>query len=71
MTIVAVTFVILIALLSLILLIRVVCAMACDDTEEQISREQAKTEAAIDADHQAARCAMNDAAGQSWRNISE
>lgn len=38
---------------------------------ERISRQQFKTERAVDRNHQEARRAMNDAAGQSWRNLTD
>jgi hypothetical protein len=47
------------------------CLLLCEDPEDRARREQARAEADIDADHQAARRAMNDAAGQSWRNLAE
>ncbi len=47
------------------------CYLVCDDSQERVRREQARAEADIDAEHQAARRAMNDAAGQSWRNLAE
>lgn len=36
---------------------------------ERIALQQFETQRAIDLDHQAARRAMNEAAGQSWRNL--
>lgn len=47
------------------------CFLLGDDPQERVHREQARAEADIDAEHQAARRAMNDAAGQSWRNLAE
>lgn len=38
---------------------------------ERISRRQFKAQRSVDRDHQAARRAMNDAAGQSWRNLTD
>lgn len=47
------------------------CFLFGEDPQEQVRREQARAEAHIDAEHQAARRAMNDAAGQSWRDLAE
>lgn len=47
------------------------CFVLSETPEERARRAQEKTEADIDADHRAARRAMNDAAGQPWRNLGE
>lgn len=48
------------------------CILVGSETPEaRASRAQQKTEADIDDDHRAARRAMNDAAGQPWRNLGE
>ncbi len=41
------------------------------DSLERINQEMADTNAAIDREYREARRAMNDAAGQSWRNLIE
>lgn len=66
-------FVVVLALLALLLLVFLgFCfLLGCETTEERVQRERASAEANIDAEHQAARRAMNDAAGQSWRNLAE
>lgn len=38
---------------------------------ERTSREQARAERSVDSDHRAARRAMNEAAGRSWRNLAD
>ncbi|WP_148286978.1 hypothetical protein [Curtobacterium sp. B18] len=38
---------------------------------ERVARAQFEAQRAVDRDHQAARRAMNDAAGQSWRNLAD
>ncbi|MBO0983660.1 hypothetical protein [Rathayibacter sp. SD072] len=45
--------------------------IADDCPEKQVRRAQVRAEADIDAHHRAALRAMNDAAGQSWRNLVE
>jgi hypothetical protein len=40
-------------------------------TAERISRERAMAERSVDSDHRAARRAMNEASGRSWRNLAE
>ena len=39
--------------------------------DHDVSRAVLRADAANAADHRAARRAMNDAAGQSWRNLTE
>lgn len=60
-----------VVLVMLLLFIWFCSVLDLESADERARREQAQTEANIDADHQAARRAMNDAAGQSWRNLAE
>ncbi len=41
------------------------------DSRNRIYREAVRAGDAINSDHQAAKRAMNDAAGQSWRNLAD
>jgi len=55
----------------LAVLLYLVNAVVAADHSDRILREATRVSDAIDDDHQAAKRAMNDAAGQSWRNLAE
>ncbi|PPF38745.1 hypothetical protein [Rathayibacter sp. AY1A3] len=66
------SFLLMLALLALVaVLIFGLLLIADDCSQEQVHRAQVRTEVDIDTDYEAARRAMNDAAGQSWRNLAE
>lgn len=67
-----VLFTIALVILVICLIVLGVCWLFdCETVEDRVQREQAQAEARIDADHDAALRAMNDAAGESWRNVAE
>ncbi len=58
-----------VALLLLVLGVVLCAAWCAPPTEEDLRKRQRRAELSIDNEAESAKRAMNDAAGQSWRNL--